>query len=207
DAKTAELRRYAETLDRIMTSMTDAVLVTDAQGKILLANGAFRAMFGNIENVALPNWGTRRFHSDEVTPLGDDDVLIHRAMRGERFDGREIAVQLAGETSFIHFLASGGPVRDRQGELIGAVMVYRNVTEARQIERELRQSQKLDAIGKLTGGVAHDFNNILTVITGTIDILSDGLTDRPPLAAIVKMIDEAATRGAELTQQPPAFAR
>jgi signal transduction histidine kinase len=128
-------------------------------------------------------------------------------MRGEKFDGREIAVQRAGETSFIHFIASGGPIRDGRGALVGAVMVYRNVTEARQTERALRQSQKLDAIGKLTGGVAHDFNNILTVITGTIDILSDGLTDRPPLAAIAKMIDEAATRGAELTQQLLAFAR
>jgi len=207
DAKTAELRRYAETLDRIMTSMTDAVLVTDAHGKVLLANAAFRAMFGAIEDVATRNWGTRRFHSDEVTPLENEDVLILRAMRGEKFEGFELAVQREGETSFMHLVASGGPIRDGDDRLVGAVMVYRNVTEARQIERALRQSQKLDAIGKLTGGVAHDFNNILTVITGTIDILSEGLTDRPPLAAIVKMIDEAAARGADLTQQLLAFAR
>jgi PAS domain S-box-containing protein len=207
ETKTAELRRYAETLDRIMTSMTDAVLVTDKDGKVLLANAAFRVIFGAIEDVATRNWNTRRFHSDEVTPLENKDALIVRALRGEKFDGFELAMQRDGENTFTHLVASGGPIQDGQGHQIGAVMVYRNVTEARQIERQLRQSQKLDAIGQLTGGVAHDFNNILTVITGTIDILSDGLTDRPPLSAIVKMIDEAATRGAELTQHLLAVAR
>jgi PAS domain S-box-containing protein len=207
ETKTAELKRYAETLDRIMTSMTDAVLVADKDGKILLANAAFRAIFGGIEDVATRNWNTRRFHSDEITPLENKDALIVRALRGEKFAGFALAMQRESENTFIHLVASGGPIRDGQGRQIGAVMVYRNVTEARQIERQLRQSQKLDAIGQLTGGVAHDFNNILTVITGTIDILSDGLTDRPPLSAIVKMIDEAATRGAELTQHLLAFAR
>ncbi|HMK79043.1 MAG TPA: ATP-binding protein [Xanthobacteraceae bacterium] len=207
DAKTAELRRYAETLDRIMSSMADALVVTDEHGKVLLANAAFRAMFGGIENVFTSDWGTQRFHSDEVTPLENEEVLIGRAIRGEKFDAFELAVRREGESAFMHLIASGGPICDARGRQIGAVMVYRNVTEARQIERQLRQSQKLDAIGKLTGGVAHDFNNILTVITGTIDILSDGLTDRPSLAAIAKMIDEAATRGAELTQQLLAFAR
>jgi CheY-like chemotaxis protein/two-component sensor histidine kinase len=65
----------------------------------------------------------------------------------------------------------------------------------------------MDAIGHLTGGVAHDFNNILTVITGTVEILAEGVAGEPPLAAIAKMIDEAATRGANLTQQLLAFAR
>jgi CheY-like chemotaxis protein len=65
----------------------------------------------------------------------------------------------------------------------------------------------MDAIGQLTGGVAHDFNNILTVITGTIEVLAHGVADRPRLAAIAKMIDDAATRGANLTQQLLAFSR
>ncbi len=65
----------------------------------------------------------------------------------------------------------------------------------------------MEAIGQLTGGVAHDFNNILTVITGTIEILADELKDRPQLLAIARMIDSAATRGADLTQHLLAFAR
>ena len=70
----------------------------------------------------------------------------------------------------------------------------------------MRQSQKMDAIGQLTGGVAHDFNNILTVITGSIDLLVDDLADRPDLAGIAMMIGEAATRATNLIGQLLAFA-
>jgi signal transduction histidine kinase len=72
---------------------------------------------------------------------------------------------------------------------------------------QLRQSQKMEAVGQLTGGIAHDLNNILTVITGTIEILAEAVADRPELAAIAKMIDEAAARGSDLTQRLLAFAR
>ncbi|MGA2287566.1 ATP-binding protein [Bradyrhizobium sp.] len=72
---------------------------------------------------------------------------------------------------------------------------------------QLRQAQKMEAVGQLTGGVAHDLNNILTVIIGTIEILADAVADRPALAAVAKMIDEAAARGADLTQRLLAFAR
>jgi signal transduction histidine kinase len=72
---------------------------------------------------------------------------------------------------------------------------------------QLRQSQKMEAVGQLTGGIAHDLNNILTVITGTIEILAEAVADRPELAAIARMIDEAAARGGDLTQRLLAFAR
>jgi signal transduction histidine kinase/CheY-like chemotaxis protein len=72
---------------------------------------------------------------------------------------------------------------------------------------QLRQAQKMEAVGQLTGGVAHDLNNILTVIIGTIEILAEAVADRPALAAVAKMIDEAAARGADLTQRLLAFAR
>ena len=71
---------------------------------------------------------------------------------------------------------------------------------------QLRQSQKMEAVGQLTGGIAHDLNNILTVITGTIEILAEAVADRPELVTIAKMIDEAAERGADLTQRLLAFA-
>ena len=72
---------------------------------------------------------------------------------------------------------------------------------------QLRQAQKMEAVGQLTGGIAHDLNNILTVITGTIEILAEAVAGRPELVAIAKMIDEAAERGADLTQRLLAFAR
>lgn len=72
---------------------------------------------------------------------------------------------------------------------------------------QLRQAQKMEAVGQLTGGIAHDLNNLLTVITGTIEILAEAVADRPELVAITKMIDDAAARGADLTQRLLAFAR
>jgi signal transduction histidine kinase/CheY-like chemotaxis protein len=85
--------------------------------------------------------------------------------------------------------------------------VGRDLTEKHAAEAQIRQAQKMEAVGQLTGGVAHDFNNILTVITGTIGILSDAVADQPPLVAIARMIDDAAERGASLTRHLLAFAR
>ena len=74
-------------------------------------------------------------------------------------------------------------------------------------EAQVRQAQKMEAVGQLTGGVAHDFNNILTVITGTIEILGEAVKDRPQLVQITDMISAAAARGADLTRHLLAFAR
>ena len=83
----------------------------------------------------------------------------------------------------------------------------RDITEKVAAEEQLKQAQKMESVGQLTGGIAHDFNNMLTVITGTIDILGDAVADKPQLAAIAKLISEAADRGAELTGHLLAFAR
>jgi signal transduction histidine kinase len=74
-------------------------------------------------------------------------------------------------------------------------------------ESQVRQAQKMEAIGQLTGGVAHDFNNILTVITGTIEILGEAVKDRPHLTQITNMMSAATARGADLTRHLLAFAR
>jgi PAS domain S-box-containing protein len=111
-----------------------------------------------------------------------------------RRDGRKIRVEVT---------VTG--LRRRRGYLFNCFL--RDLTEKIAAEEQLRQGQKMEAIGKLTGGIAHDFNNILTVITGTIEILADAVADKPKLAAVARMIDEAAERGAELTQRLLAFAR
>ncbi|MEA2681029.1 MAG: hypothetical protein QOK03_2751, partial [Candidatus Binataceae bacterium] len=79
--------------------------------------------------------------------------------------------------------------------------------EKNAVDLQLRQAHKMEAVGQLTGGIAHDLNNILTVITGTIELLAEGVAAWPQLAAFAKMIDEAAARGADLTQRLLAFAR
>jgi signal transduction histidine kinase len=88
-----------------------------------------------------------------------------------------------------------------------AEAMVRRFRDLEATEAQVRQAQKMEAIGQLTGGVAHDFNNILTVITGTIEILGDAVKDRPHLAQITEMIGAAAARGADLTQHLLAFAR
>jgi signal transduction histidine kinase len=85
--------------------------------------------------------------------------------------------------------------------------IGRDMTERIRLESQLRQAQKMEAVGQLTGGVAHDFNNILTVIAGSIDTLAQAAGNDAKLAAIVKSIDDAAERGARLTQRMLAFAR
>jgi signal transduction histidine kinase len=74
-------------------------------------------------------------------------------------------------------------------------------------QQQLAQAQKMEAVGQLTGGIAHDFNNILTVISGTNEILADAVAHDPKLAEFASMVDDAARRGAELTQHLLAFAR
>jgi signal transduction histidine kinase len=88
-----------------------------------------------------------------------------------------------------------------------AEAMVKRFQEIEATEAQVRQAQKMEAIGQLTGGVAHDFNNILTVITGSIEILADAVRDRADLAQITDMIGAAAQKGADLTQYLLAFAR
>jgi len=83
----------------------------------------------------------------------------------------------------------------------------RDITAKRAAEEQLIQAQKMESVGQLTGGIAHDFNNMLTVITGTIEILAEGVKHDPALAAIAGMIDDAADRASQLTANLLAFAR
>jgi len=96
-------------------------------------------------------------------------------------------------------------LRRRDGVVFNGFI--RDLTDKIAAEDRIRQAEKMEALGQLTGGIAHDFNNILTVITGTIEILADAVRKEPQLAAITRMIDEAASRGADLTQHLLAFAR
>ena len=96
-------------------------------------------------------------------------------------------------------------LRSRDGYIINAFV--RDITAKRAAEEQLFQAQKMESVGQLTGGIAHDFNNMLTVITGTIEILADGVKHDPALASIAKMINDAADRASQLTANLLAFAR
>lgn len=125
----------------------------------------------------------------------------HEPFRNFEYTRRDLAGRLR------HVSVSGQPVFASDGRFLGYRGTGADLTEQHETADRLRQSQKMDAIGQLTGGVAHDFNNVLTVITGTIEIIQEGVADRPELAAIAHLIDEAAVRGAEITSQLLTFAR
>ncbi|TPQ34863.1 hybrid sensor histidine kinase/response regulator [Bradyrhizobium guangdongense] len=125
----------------------------------------------------------------------------HVPFRKFEYSGRDASGRMR------HVSVNGQPVFGDDGRFLGYRGSATDFTEQHETEERLRQSQKMDAIGQLTGGVAHDFNNVLTVITGTIEILQEGLADKPQLAAIAQLIDDAAARGAEITSQLLTFAR
>jgi PAS domain S-box-containing protein len=99
------------------------------------------------------------------------------------------------------------PLEDDADDLRGFVAVTRDVTERRDLEARLRQSQKMEAIGQLAGGIAHDFNNLLTAIVGYADWLRHGLAESDPRLTQVVEIQKAADRAAGLTRQLLAFSR
>ncbi|HEX7925895.1 MAG TPA: ATP-binding protein, partial [Bradyrhizobium sp.] len=204
-----EMRLSTSVLKNTVHGMAEAVLVIDPKGDIVLSNPAAEKMLRyrpgmNVGNLrALSNV----FHADGTTPLPLEDLPAARVLRGEEFDEQEIVIRPLRGGNQIHLVISGRPLREKSGAISGAALVYHDITTSRETERKLMESQKLEAIGKLTGGVAHDFNNMLTVITGTTETLVDSLRSQPKLAQTAELIDRAAERCRELIQHLLAFAR
>ena len=134
------------------------------------------------------------------------EALIERSMSGETL--RDMRVRRQHKNgALVDISFEAAPMYDDAGKVTSVAFALTDITERNKLEQRVRQSEKMEVIGQLTGGVAHDFNNMLTVITGTIDILAEGVADRPELAAIARLISDAADRGADLTAHLLAFAR
>ncbi|MET4602240.1 PAS domain S-box-containing protein [Bradyrhizobium sp. JR4.1] len=201
-----ESLRESEQLARnIIETSLDAFTQTDHTGAILSWNSQAEKLFGWTREEAIGKNAIELFvaptERESVTArlklfLESDPSLANprREVLVRRRDGKEFKAEL-----------SVTALRRREGILFNSF--YRDLTDKITADERIRHAEKMEAVGQLTGGVAHDFNNILTVITGTIEILADAVAGEPELAAITKMIDEAAGRGAELTQHLLAFAR
>jgi PAS domain S-box-containing protein len=204
-----ELRHSTEVLQNTFNTVAEAILLLDANGNILLSNTAAQNLLRHREGMSVTE--LRRlsvaYQTDGTTRLTPHEMPSAHVLRGEPFEEQEIIVRPNDGRKPLHLVVSGRPLRDSAGKISGAALVYHDITSSRETERKLHQAQTLDAIGQLTGGVAHDFNNMLTVITGTTETLVAGLQSLPSLQKTAILIDEAAERCTELIRHLLAFAR
>ena len=194
-----ELNREIEERQRIFESSQDLILVTDSFGNLIQVSPSVTAILGYRPDQMIGQNAADFIHPDDLDAARAEMRFARSGHQKRNFEARYRHSN--GHTVILNWLGTWSEPANRH------FFIGRDLTEKREAEAQVRQAQKMDAIGQLTGGVAHDFNNILTVITGTIGMLSEAVADRPELASIATMIDEAAERGAQLTRHLLAFAR
>jgi PAS domain S-box-containing protein len=197
-----ELEKANHTLRELIDGSPLAIAAVDANGAVLSWNVAAERMFGwTTEEVLthpLPNVPEDRleesaaFRQRLLAGQGFSDLVTTR----QRKDGRRIEVSV-----------STAPLRDASGAVVGVIFMYSEVTERRHLEEQLRQAQKMEAVGQLAGGVAHDFNNVLAVIMSYGDLMLEELGADAPMSADLREVTAAAARAAGLTRQLLAFSR
>ncbi len=196
------LRRSENRFRELLESAPDAMVIVNQKGVIILVNKQTETMFeyAREELVGSPvetliSHHLRAGHAKLRTAFIARPQLRSMGQLAELFgvarDGRKFPVEI-----------SLSPVQTEEGLIVLAAV--RDITEHKQAEEQLRQAQKMEAVGQLTAGVAHDFNNMLGVILGNTELLEDELgKDNPRLATMFR----ATKRGADLTQRLLAFSR
>jgi PAS domain S-box-containing protein len=203
-----EAQKSASVLENTFNSITEAVLVIDTRRGVLLSNPAAERLLGHRPGMTVADlWKVNTFCEPDGEPLKVENWPSTRALQGEQVDHKEVIVRPVDGRKPVHAMVSARPLRDAAGSITGASIAYHDITDVQETERKLQQAQKLEAIGKLTGGVAHDFNNMLTVIAGTMEVLMDELKDRPVALQTAVLVNQAADRCTELIQHLLAFAR
>ncbi len=199
EAKAQAERKYHE----IFESAPVGILQSGADGTILTANPVLARMLGyataeELVGLSLPHhvyWDAGE-RDRLVAIYGPAGGYVDVEVRWKKRDGTPIWVQLTGHV-----------VRDETGRTVRYESFVRDVTERKDLEAQLFQAQKMEAIGRLAGGVAHDFNNILTAIIGYADLLEADLGGDHPSSGDVKEIRASGQRAATLTRQLLAFSR
>jgi PAS domain S-box-containing protein len=182
----------------------DSVVITDTDGKVLYVNPAFENVSGYSRDEVIGR-NPRLFQSGKHDPEFYDE-LWQVLSSGQVWHGRFVNKKKDG--TFYTVDATISPVRNDDGDVVNYMALERDVTRELQLEDQLNQAQKMEAIGRLAGGVAHDFNNILTVINGHSELLLLRYLDTDdPLRWEVQQIQEAGERAAVLTHQLLAFSR
>ena len=180
-----------------------SIMITDLNGIIEYVNPHFTALTGYTREEAVgqtPRILTSGETSNEAYRELWQTILAGGEWRGE-FHNRKKNGELYWEEALI------APIRDDAGTITHFIAIKENISERKELEGQLRHAQKMDAIGQLAGGVAHDFNNILTAIIGYASIMHIKLPEGSPLKKSAEQIMETAERGSRLTQGLLAFSR
>ncbi|MBJ6723382.1 PAS domain S-box protein [Geomesophilobacter sediminis] len=200
-------RKHAdETLKKLSTAIEQSpvsIVITDRSGYIEFVNPKFSQVSGYAAEEVI---GTtpRKFQSGKTPPETYRD-LWHTIVSGEVWQG-ELRNRKKDGTLFTEHMTVA-PIKNHAGEITHFIGVKEDVTEKKALEAQLFQAQKMEAVGQLAGGVAHDFNNILTAIIGYGNMLAFGMElDHPQYINIVQILS-AAERAAELTRSLLAFSR
>jgi PAS domain S-box-containing protein len=209
---TEKLRVSEEQFRYLVQGVTDyAIYMLDPQGYVTNWNSGAQRIKGYAPEEIIGQHFSR-FYTEQDRARGEPSRSLETALATGRFEREAIRVRKDGTRFWANVVIDA--VHDEKGELIGFAKVTRDITERKEAERalaqateELMQAQKMEAIGRLTGGVAHDFNNLLMAISGSLELLRKRL---PADEKALKLLDNAmqgVQRGSSLTQRMLAFAR
>jgi PAS domain S-box-containing protein len=208
-----QLRESQEQFRLLIQGVTDyAIFMLDREGRVNSWNaGAERIKGYTLDEIVGRHFST--FYTKEEREAGVPTKSLQKAATDGRWETEGWRVRKDGSRFWAHVVIDA--IHNDAGELIGFAKITRDATERKNAERQLEearvalfQSQKMEAVGQLTGGVAHDFNNLLTVIIGGLDtIVRSKPTDAVRIRRALEMARHAADRASSLTARLLAFSR
>ena len=190
-------------LATIVESSDDAIVSRTLDGTIQSWNGAAERMYeySAAEAIGKP--------ISILYPHGQRDeilAILEKIKRGDIVRNFE-TIRATKDGKQIHIALTVSPIKDVSGRIVGASAIGRDITESKQMEDMFRQAQKMEAVGRLAGGVAHDFNNMLSVIIGYSELLLERADTDGQVRKQCEEIKRAGDRAASLTRQLLAFSR
>jgi PAS domain S-box-containing protein len=197
-----DLQESNALLKSVFEGTGDGLFIKDLQGRCIIANQTFATLCGSTVDQAIGKSTLELIDWQSARALMELDAKVVSS-GVSKFIEHELTLP----DSIHSFLTTISPHRDATGKVVGVIGVMRDITEYLRMEERLRQSQKMEAIGTLAGGVAHDFNNLLMVINGYSSVLSEALSGNHVLRGHADQIFKAGERAASLTRQLLAFSR